>query len=141
MARSKGRTRSSKSNFLQPSAKPLTFAKPIRLPRLTQLPSVTLKTIEDRRTHYPDPYTRPAASLPRSASRLVVSPNVNKPYVKTKPTHPGAIPTGVSFAVPDRVAICVRRNRRKEVLHALKRVGKGSGRSKRRKSRFSGVSC
>lgn len=35
--------------------------------------------------------------------------------------------SGVAFKSPKGIPLCVRRQRRKEVLHALRRVGKGTG--------------
>lgn len=55
--------------------------------------------------------------------------------------EPGALfsagPIGVRR--PDSVAVCVRRKRRKEVLHALRRVGRNSGR--RRRNQWSDIKC
>lgn len=138
------RTSNSNHSHYQPpkhqytlSAKPLTFARPIRLPLLSSLPSVTLKTFEDRRTSHPLGKNRPAFALPKSAGRIVVKDNPGR----TKPTYPGAqTKARLSFADPTRVAICVRRKTRREVLHALKLTRKGAGSSKRLTS-YSGVSC
>jgi len=138
MARSnKNKPRHSVKNFNTLSATPLTVARPIGLPKLSRLPSVTLSMYEDRRQFTPEPYTRVAFALPRKAAQLVVKQPIQKP---TKPMYPGVLPTGVSFRVPDRVAICVRRGRRKEVLFALNKTGKGA-RSPKKRNSFSKVSC
>lgn len=145
MARSKNKNK--KHYSLQTlSALPKRNARPIGLPQLNRLPSVILQSYEDRRTFHPEPYTRVAFALPRSAAQLVAGPhrNVNeaKPYSPT--TSPSGfstgVPSSVSFKVPNRVAVCVRRHRRKEVLFALKRTGKGS-RSAKRFSKFSSIGC
>lgn len=140
MARSKNNQNNYHNKNNMRSATPLVVAKPVRLAPLSQVSSVTLRAYEDRRTYHPNPYTRPAFALPRSAAALVATPQpVRRP---SKATHPGAsLPRGVSFAVPDRVAICVRRKRRKEVLHALKVAGGRGKQRTRRMSSYSKVSC
>jgi len=138
MARSsKNKPRHSAQTYNTLSAKPLNFARPIGLPKLSRLPSVTLSMYEDRRQFTPDPYTRVAFALPRKAAQLVVKQPTQKP---AKAMYPGVLPSGVSFRVPDRVAICVRRGRRKEVLFALNKTGKGA-RSPKKHNAFSKVSC
>lgn len=138
MARSKNdKPRHSAKSYNTLSATPLTVARPIGLPKLSRLPSVTLSMYEDRRQFTPEPYTRVAFALPRKAAHLVVKQPSQKP---AKAMYPGVLPSGVSFRVPDRVAICVRRGRRKEVLFALNKTGKGAHSPKKRNS-FSKVSC
>lgn len=51
-----------------------------------------------------------------------------------------APPSGVRVATPSRVAVCVRREQRREVLHALRRTG-GGGRKRRRYNEWSNISC
>lgn len=141
MARShknKNNHNSYNSNYshYNPSAMSLPSLTRLVLPRLDLLRDVT--SYEDRRTHYPD-LIRPAFALPRAAARLVVKPvNKNVQRSKVKATYPGY---GVKFAVPERVAMCVRRKRRAEVLHALKRTGKGSGGGRKRRTPYSSISC
>lgn len=57
---------------------------------------------------------------------------VGRPGRQTKAT--------VSFRVPEAVLICVRRKRRKEVIHALGVAG-ARGLRKPRRSEFSEISC
>lgn len=105
------------------------------VPRFTpRLVSPQIATFEDRRTYHPAGPNRPAFSLPRSASRLVVR---QKPSSKFWPSQTKGI---VTFAVPKNVSICVKRSVRKQVLHALGKAGK-SGMAPRRRSAFSSVSC
>lgn len=144
MARSKNKNK--KSYSLQKlSAIPKTIARPVGLRQLNRLPSVILQTYEDRRTFHPEPFTRVAFALPRSAAQLVAGHhrNVNegKPH-SPKTSYPGAVslPSRVAFKVPERVALCVRRSRRKEVLFALRRTGKGSH-SPKRFNKFSSIGC
>jgi len=51
------------------------------------------------------------------------------------------IPHQVGFELPWNVIICVRRERRKQVLFALRRTGAGSGANKRRRNEYSDVRC
>lgn len=73
-------------------------------------------THEDRRTHYPGG----RVNRPPTSSRSHLA--------KTKPTRLTAFSTQVfnAFKAPQKVAICVRRSTRKEVLHALGKSGRGS---------------
>lgn len=102
----------------------------------------TLQDVEDRRTYHPaGRIFRPAASPRRSPSKLKLA----KLYLS-----PGVQPGGAraaaraniqySFKVPQHVAICVRRNTRKEIMHA---IGKAGDRvSRRRKYNYhSTVRC
>lgn len=148
MARSKSKNK--KSYSLQKlSAIPKRIARPVGLPQLNRLPSVILQTYEDRRTFHPEPYTRVAFALPRSAAQLVAGPNRNVNNDKTHSGYKGTtaptgfssgVPSRVAFKVPNRVALCVRRSRRKEVLFALRRTGKGSHSSKRF-NKYSSIGC
>lgn len=95
-------------------------------------PSFNLRVIEDRRTHHPLGVFRPAKSFgPRSDTRVVARSS----------SRPFQISQGFRFAVPERVVVCVRRQRRKEVLHALGRAGSGAGRKRKRRNWMSSISC
>lgn len=96
---------------------------------------VDLRLIEDRRTYTPE-LARPVVgiSVSRGPARLVAKQN---PAYKA-PSQTKAL---VAFAEPKKLALCVRRGIRKEVLFA-----KGVGGSKKpqrapRKSEFSDISC
>jgi len=78
--------------------------------------------LEDRRRFQFDGSVRAPAAVRRSDTRLVDRG------------------TRVTFAVPDRVAMCVRRKVRKEVLHALNVAGR-TGIKKRRTNFWSKVGC
>lgn len=100
----------------------------------------TIADIEDRRTFHPDGMVRPARSLSRPFHRLaVVTPNASKSLVRRsiRTFHP-AIP--VQFDAPRRVLVCIRRNIRKEVMHALNKSGK-AGQKKPRRNYYSDVRC
>lgn len=91
--------------------------------------------VDDRRRYDPAGPLRPAYSFGRDARRIIAkSSPVGSPRNDTN------ISARVGFAVPKRVAVCVRRQQRKEVLHAFKRAGGGVSR-KRRRNEWSNVDC
>jgi len=108
-----------------------------RLARLPQeLPTPADYTaIEDRRTYHPLGFFRPA----RSFSGADAPPVVPAPTPRNKPR--ASIARGLKFPVPNEVLVCVRRKQRKEVLHALKKVGRGRGGGRKRRTWWSGISC
>lgn len=86
----------------------------------------SMMEIEDRRRFHPAKH-RSAASFSRPHHVL-----------KAKPSR--ALPKRVMFEAPKKVLVCVRRQRRKEVLHAKRVAGSGNLRRPRR-NWFSDVSC
>lgn len=50
-------------------------------------------------------------------------------------------PHRIGFAAPAAVVTCVRRKVRRQVLHALRRTGKGSGHGKKRRTPLSNIHC
>lgn len=132
--------------------------KPQRLRRTTAVrPSVL--TLEDRRLHHPDPLTRPALALRRYAAAFALADRTPRGVIRVGPTvgptsaraagtsKPASVfsrqtKSVVSFAMPKKVAICVRRQRRKEVIHAIGKAGAGSRNSRPpRRNEFSDISC
>lgn len=102
-----------------------------------------LRPVEDRREFHPDGPSRPARSFKRSQHRLIVPEHIPQPYNQTR--SPGfdyyySIPNTIGFEAPRTVLVCVRRRRRKEVLHALKKTGKAGQKSPRR-SAYSDIKC
>lgn len=93
-----------------------------------------LRLIEDRRTFHPLQHFRPARTL----SGHPVGPVTVKTSVNKRNTF---IARGLRFDLPPRVAICVRRKKRKEVLHALKKTGKGKGGGRKRRNWYSNIGC
>lgn len=86
--------------------------------------------VEDRRQYHPAGQYRPASS-PRKA----VAPTSIAKRSAMSVGHPYRV-----FNAPSHVAICVRRKVRDEVLHALGKTGRGSGRPRRR-TQWSNVKC
>lgn len=98
------------------------------------LPSTwSVPSLEDRRTYHPENIFRPAASV-TSSDRNV---NVKEPAKKFS----RALPFGLQFAVPDNVAICVRRKQRREVIFAKRKAGKGARRRNPRRTWHSLIGC
>jgi len=99
-----------------------------------------LRSIEDRRTWHPEGPQRPARTLSRARQRFTLVEPLKRNQKRT-PAYSGVNAT-VAFAAPESVAVCVRRQQRKEVLHARKKTGRGKGRQKRpRRSWYSSISC
>lgn len=111
-----------------------------------------LTLMEDRRLYSPEPYTRPAASLSQPRHRLVIKnvpKSVSRSNARSFKTYNApatgvfarALPDRVAFQTPKRVLICIRRQKRKEVIHALNKSGRGVSRKNPRRSEYSDVSC
>lgn len=82
-----------------------------------------LGEVEDRRQYHPLGKFRPVRSIhERSAARLFDRPPI-------------------AFARPSHLPVCIRRKRRKEVIFALKKAGKGARQRKRRRNETSDISC
>lgn len=88
------------------------------LPRPTLSPlRLDILALEDRRLWHPERQNRPFAAAPRQASR---------PVARQRPAfhQPSQTRAIIAFQEPSRVAVCVRRGIRREVLHALGVAGK-----------------
>lgn len=120
------------------------MARRSRTRRVVDLPQIvvrrrvpsSLSLLEDRRQFHPLAEFRPARSFLTRPRLVIAQPNVNKPRRSTL-----RIPSQVGFDVPRNVAVCVRRKSRKEVLHALRFTGRGSGGGAKRRNYWSDVSC
>lgn len=92
-----------------------------------------IRQLEDRRQFHPLRQVAPALALSRKAARQVLRREVRKHY------H---VPERWAFQTPSKVAICVRRKIRREVINALypfKKRGFGSG--AKRRNYYSEVKC
>lgn len=94
-----------------------------------------VRLVEDRRHFHPEGAFAPPLSFGFPKSRLVVR-NANN----VRKVTPFKVPVLKAFSVPKRVAVCVRRKERREVIHAKRLTAKGAGGSKRRNF-WSDVSC
>lgn len=107
----------------------------VALSHLNRLPGRPLLEVEDRRTFHPERSLRPPMTFVGGASRLVAK----RPPSSGRSSYPGA---RIGFEVPRAVVVCVRRKQRKEVLHALGKVGRGAGTTRRRRRNgWSDVDC
>lgn len=106
-------------------------------------PRRNLRVYEDRREWHPD-RVRPAASFsqPRHRLRSVVRAAMH-PTGLAKSLFSSSfeqVPARIGFVNPKKVLICVRRNIRKQIMHALGRAGK-KGQKKPRRNAYSQISC
>ena len=98
--------------------------------------------VSDRRLYHPAKEVAPVYSPRKSQRRIVEVPkNVSLAGRKKAAAPKRARGFKFSFAVPREVELCVRRARRRQVLFALRRTGKGSRRVHRRRNYWSGVTC
>ena len=104
-------------------------------------PEIQLTEVEDRRTWNPE-VTSPARSISKTRHRLKVvnrqpSKNADKFANLRNVSQTKAV---VAFRTPAKVAICIRRKIRKEVLFA---TGKGGrvGQKRPRRNAYSSISC
>lgn len=117
------------------------------LPQIKLRPD--LKAIEDRRTWHPERENRPARSYYEHFHRLVYQARKIRSHVRTamdpsrllRRAAWNQVPHQVAFRNPQSVLVCVRRKMRREVLHALRKTGSGSGRKKPKRNWTSGISC
>lgn len=109
---------------------------------------LTWREYEDRRQYHPLQKAAPAHTTKarRASLTLVQRPKARvqmvNPFglVVTVPAWPSQTKSSVAFARPDRVLICMRRQERKEVLHALKKTGK-IGQQAPKRNWMSQISC
>lgn len=107
------------------------------LPRLSVSPLLDLRLLEDRRLYHPLQSFAPPIATVRKAVRVVDRARKSaRSKNKILFNHPGTL----TFSDPDKVVICVRRKRRKEVLFAKKKAGK-TGQRKPRRNYWSSISC
>lgn len=111
-------------------------ARPL-LPAIVIRP-LDLRVFEDRRTYHPD-RLRPPLTVSRRDQRKLLDVATRGAVRSQPPLHRPARSV-LSFAVPKKVLICMRRERRRETLFALGRTGRGA-RSVKRRNEWSAVSC
>lgn len=87
----------------------------------------------DRRTFNPTRSIAPPAALNRNATRIVVDSYGKSIRNQTK--------APLRFSIPQKVALCVRRKIRSQVLHAFNKTGKGKSRRRPRRNFWSAISC
>lgn len=113
------------------------FTLPSRPVTLTPL------TFIDRRRYHPEQdFAAPLTFAGRPASYTVVDrPSKSQKQIdRFGAKLRSQTKAAVAFAEPTRLALCVRRNQRKEVLHATGKAGK-RGQKKPRRNFFSRITC
>lgn len=96
-----------------------------------------LRQVEDRRRYHPMGESSPALNTSGRQHTLTYAPRHTN---STQLAKPSALPKGVGFTTPQNVVVCIRRKKRQEVLHALKKAGK-AGQKAPRRSAYSEIHC
>ena len=130
MARRKKRSRSSQRDDTT-IASPLLRTNPVRY-------TSPILSLDDRRRFVPFEYDRPL-SVRKDQRKVVERVSRARRAENKKPARQRHYK--FSFAVPEKVVVCVRRKRRREVLFAMRRTGKGSRKLHRRRDHYSDVRC
>lgn len=123
--------------FMAPD--PLSF-RPLPSLSINHVVRSPLSEVEDNRYWNPDrvPQARSLKTWRNHPQLSPVHPR-KRPSAGTRPLR--AI-HALTFRSPKFVAVCVRRKSRKEVLHALGKIGKGAGwKKKPRRSYWSNIRC
>lgn len=126
-----------------------------RLPRLSPSPVPVFKVspavppplatphpVEDRRVFHPERADRPALAIDGRPARFTLN---NRPQKKSRlqarfRSVASQTKAAVAFQAPRQVLVCVRRQRRKEVLFAKRQAGR-RGLRKPRRTWLSSISC
>lgn len=145
MGRTKSRRRSDRRDDFSIANRRLPV--PNNMLRPTPLRFTSLTDFEDRRQWHPERAQRPAISFSRARHRLeaLAQPAVLKSPGKNRDAFAhlrsfSSVPSQVRFARSKEILICVRRNIRKEVLHAFKKSGR-RGQKKPTYSWYSKIKC
>lgn len=101
-------------------------------------PKTNLKPIQDRRTWHPDKHRSLQAidgkkhRLKVSQTRAGRSSSISRPH--------GPLPHRIAFEAPKKLLLCIRRARRRAVLFAQNKTGKGA-RSRKHRNQWSDIRC
>lgn len=106
-------------------------------PPIARSPLLRPDLIEDRRTFDPFPLSRPIRKI-RGTAKLV---HRASPVTAARRAVRSRVPTHIAFADPRRVAVCIRRKIRKQVLFAIRGTGKGARSKRRRQTSTSQIGC
>lgn len=115
------------------------------VPRIVRVPSrpklSRLILIEDRRLWSPETRLLPTQKGLQRRTGLRTVSGVPTYRLKAKPSPRLSVPRGIAFGEPNRLVLCIRRKQRKEVLHALRKTGKGVKRRNPKRNYWSSISC
>lgn len=103
------------------------------VPLHVTLPPITPTPNHDGRVFSFTRSVMPPAATKRAATRIVVD-NFGK-SVRAQTKAP------LRFAIPQKVALCIRRKRRKEVIFATNKAGAGVKRKNPRRNFWSEIKC
>lgn len=94
-----------------------------------------LRLYEDRRAFHPyGPDRLPGTFRQRDAASITLR--------RSSPAAGNRMPRDVlQFRAPKQVLLCIRRQRRREVIHALGKAGSGSRARNRKRNEYSNISC
>ena len=125
---------------------PMSIANPPVAPRLRPVVlspiSLPLTAFEDRRTYHPLGPQRGAVSFSGAQHGLRTVDRKTSDRFAGLRKFPSQTKALIGFDTPVHVLVCVRRKRRKEVLFAKRKTGRGGARQRRpRKNWFSNVHC
>lgn len=98
----------------------------------TNLPTLTSSPL----AYLSDPVTRPGPLFTAGVSRTGGTATKTKPKAKQESVFNAQI----AFKAPAATLVCVRRNTRKQVLHALNQTGKAGQRAPKR-TQWSNIKC
>ena len=127
--KTKPRITSGQRDIFKTPKKP-TISKPAGLLNRIKKPVVKLNDIEDNRSRWTTPKNIDGTSaIIKTAKKTVNRFNAKNWFDKTE------------FKRPEKVIVCVRRKKRREVLFATKNTRKGSGAKRRRLNENSKISC
>lgn len=115
-----------------------TITPPRRLPRWSAATSSGYSPLQstDDRTWTPDRAFREARTTRRVARLHLTKPRIGIDRDGTVSKRPPIL----AFKAPEYVSVCVRRQQRREVLHALQKAGK-RGQKRPRRGTYTGVHC
>jgi len=134
--------------LLSPTPSPFTVSR--TLPALVRKPAMpALPLVEDRRRFNPEQRNQPAKTVSGRLAPIILSDRPRQPKTKLGklakalygPEVHSQTKAAVTFAVPSSTIVCLRRQRRKEVLFAAQKTGSGSRAKKRNRSWLSKISC
>lgn len=136
------RKRSSKSNkrlrspsgrdFVTSIASPRLFQRSVRSQSQLLLDNARLM-MQDNRASYPKQLRVKVRPAPKRVSGLTASVGVDKNRSLSR--------ARLQFDLPKQVTVCVRRQIRKEVIHAIGKSGRGAKRRRPRYNSWSQISC
>lgn len=139
MAKKSSRNRSGRDD-LTPSTPSLSHRLPRPIAFSTPSNYQNLLEVEDLRTFYPDENRPALLNTGRPHSLQYPSPKKTR-LNKDRFSSLRSLSSRVQFAQPENVLVCVRRKRRKEVLFAKQKTGRGKKQRRPRRGRWSSISC